>query len=156
MRTFAIYKTELGFFKMEEEDGALVYFKKLHDTQISDFGAPSALSDAAHAQLLEYFAGKRTQFSIPYRLKGTDFQQRVWKALLDIPYGQTRSYKDIAEAVGSPKGSRAVGMANNKNPITVIVPCHRVIGASGKLVGYAGGLEMKEFLLHMEQKGGAR
>ena len=83
-------------------------------------------------------------------MKGTEFQKRVWKALCDIPYGETRSYKQIAQAIGNPKAVRAVGMANNKNPLLVIVPCHRVIGANGQLVGYASGLEKKRFLLQLE------
>ena len=83
-------------------------------------------------------------------MKGTDFQKRVWTALLDIPYGETRSYRQIAVAIDNPKGMRAVGMANNRNPLLIVVPCHRVIGANGSLVGYGEGLEMKEFLLRLE------
>ena len=84
-------------------------------------------------------------------MKGTAFQQNVWRALLEIPYGETRSYKQIAEAIGNPKAVRAVGMANNRNPLLVVVPCHRVIGANGKLIGYAAGIEKKEFLLRLEK-----
>jgi len=91
-------------------------------------------------------------FDFKYDLQGTDFQKKVWHALEQIPYGETRSYKDIATAIGNAKASRAVGMANNRNPITIAVPCHRVIGSSGKLVGYAGGLEMKEKVLELESK----
>ena len=83
--------------------------------------------------------------------KGTEFQQKVWKALQEIPYGETRTYGEIAAAIGNPKAARAVGMANNKNPIGIIIPCHRVVGANGKLVGYAGGMEKKEFLLELER-----
>ncbi len=150
MKKFAIYETKLGYFKMEYDDGNITFFKKIFDESITDFGTKTKLTDKAYTQLLEYFDGKRKQFDVPYKLTGTDFQVKVWSALCDIPYGETRSYKDIAKAVGNEKASRAIGMANNKNPITVIVPCHRVIGANGKLVGYAGGLEMKEFLLNME------
>ncbi len=152
MKNFAVYKTPMGNFKMEYEDGYITFFKKLHEDDISDYGTKNALSDKAYNQLLEYFEGKRKEFDLPYKLYGTEFQKKVWAALCSIPYGETRSYKDIATSVGNPKASRAIGMANNKNPITVIVPCHRVIGASGKLVGYAGGLSMKEFLLDMEKK----
>ncbi len=150
MKNFAIYETQMGYFIMKYEGDCLVYFKKLHEEHIVDFGTKTEFTDRAYNQLLEYFDGKRKDFDLPYKLNGTDFQKKVWSALCDIPYGQTRSYKEIAVAVGNPKASRAVGMANNKNPITVIVPCHRVIGSSGKLVGYAGGLTMKEFLLGME------
>lgn len=103
-------------------------------------------------QLNEYFEGKRKTFDLPLAPDGTAFQQKVWQALQTIPYGETYSYKDIAEAVKSPKGFRAVGMANNKNHIAIIIPCHRVIGANGKLVGYAGGLDIKVKLLEIEEK----
>ncbi len=103
-------------------------------------------------QLGEYFAGKRKSFDLPLLLEGTPFQLQVWKALQDIPYGQTRSYRQIAGAIGNEKACRAVGMANSKNPISIIVPCHRVIGAGGKLVGYGGGLERKAYLLNLEKK----
>ncbi len=152
MENFAIYETKLGYFKMKYDDGNITFFKKIFDESISDFGTKNELTDRAYKELLEYFDGKRKHFDVPYKLNGTDFQKSVWSALCYIPYGEIRSYKDIAIAIGNEKASRAVGMANNKNPITVIVPCHRVIGASGKLVGYAGGLEMKEFLLSMESE----
>ncbi len=152
MTGFAIYETKMGFFKVAYEDGYIIYLKKLHTTSIDDFGMKTSLTDKTCAQLCEYLEGKRKTFDIPYKLEGTEFQKKVWHALCDIPYGQVRSYKDIAIAVGNPQACRAVGMANNKNPMTVIVPCHRVIGASGKLVGYAGGLEMKQYLLAMEAR----
>ena len=102
-------------------------------------------------QLTEYFAGKRQQFDLPLDFAGTEFQQKVWQALLSIPFGETRSYRDIAEQIGNVKAVRAVGAANGKNPISIIAPCHRVVGASGKLVGFAGGLDNKEILLKIEQ-----
>ena len=102
-------------------------------------------------QLNEYFAGQRRQFDLPLDFEGTAFQQKVWQALLSIPFGETRSYKQIAEQIGNPKAVRAVGAANGKNPISIIAPCHRVIGASGKLVGFAGGLENKDILLKIER-----
>ena len=116
-------------------------------------------ADAAHpilqcatTQLAEYFAGQRQVFDVPVAfVSGTVFQQAVWQALLNIPYGQTCSYKAIAEQVGSPKAVRAVGAANGQNPLSIIAPCHRVIGANQKLVGYAGGLDKKQFLLQLEQ-----
>ena len=104
----------------------------------------------AFAQLEEYLAGKRHEFDLPLAPAGTPFQRRVWDALMKIPHGQTRSYRQIAEAADSPKGYRAVGMANNRNPIAVFIPCHRVIGADGSMVGYGGGLEIKEHLLRLE------
>lgn len=103
------------------------------------------------AQLGAYFQGQREVFDLPLNPKGTDFQKKVWLALQQIPYGETASYGEIARAVGTPKGARAVGMANNRNPISIVVPCHRVIGADGKLVGYGGGLEKKIFLLGLEK-----
>ncbi|WP_054948561.1 methylated-DNA--[protein]-cysteine S-methyltransferase [Numidum massiliense] len=102
-------------------------------------------------QLDEYFAGKRCYFDVPIAfLGGTSFQQKVWQELLNIPYGEVRTYKEIAQAVGIPKAVRAVGGANNRNPLSIIVPCHRVIGSNGALVGYGGGLEKKEYLLRLE------
>lgn len=103
-------------------------------------------------QLQAYFNGERQKFDLPLDAAGTPFQLKVWEALRQIPYGETRSYKDIAIAVENPKGVRAIGMANNRNPISIITPCHRVIGTSGKLVGYAGGLHLKEYLLNHETK----
>ncbi|MDY6510636.1 methylated-DNA--[protein]-cysteine S-methyltransferase [Acinetobacter sp. YIM 103518] len=103
-------------------------------------------------QLAEYFAGQRTQFNIPLDFQGTAFQKSVWSELLQIPFGETRSYKQIAESIGNVKAIRAVGAANGKNPISIIAPCHRVIGANGKLVGFAGGLKNKDILLNLESK----
>jgi len=105
----------------------------------------------ARRQLEEYFAGKRREFNLPLAATGTGFQRAVWAALYDIPFAQTRSYIEIARAIQKPTASRAVGMANGRNPISIIVPCHRVIGASGKLVGYGGGLERKQWLLDHEK-----
>jgi len=102
-------------------------------------------------QLEEYFAGQRQQFDLPLDFQGTAFQQQVWQALLNIPYGETRSYKEIAVQLGNEKAVRAVGAANGKNPISIIAPCHRVIGSSGALVGFAGGLDKKQILLSLEQ-----
>ena len=101
-------------------------------------------------QLKEYLAGKRKEFDIPLKLSGTVFQLAVWNVLQTIPYGETRSYREVAEQVGSPKACRAVGMANHRNPIAIIVPCHRVIGADGSLTGFGGGLELKRQLLELE------
>ncbi len=103
-------------------------------------------------QLCEYFAGTRQQFDLPLDFEGTVFQKKVWQALLGIPFGETRSYRDIAEKVGNIKAVRAVGAANGKNPISIIAPCHRVVGVNGKLVGFAGGLNNKEILLGLEKQ----
>jgi O-6-methylguanine DNA methyltransferase len=102
------------------------------------------------AELEEYFSGKRREFSFPLDLRGTDFQRACWRALLAIPYGETRTYADIARAVGKPNAFRAVGMANNRNPIAIVVPCHRVISSDGTLCGYGGGLDVKRKLLERE------
>ena len=109
------------------------------------------LLSMATIQLDEYFQGKRTTFSLPFKLTGTPFQLVVWKELQNIPYGQTTSYKEIAQKINKPKACRAVGMANNKNPLPIIIPCHRVIGSNGKLIGYADGLKLKNYLLELEK-----
>lgn len=111
-----------------------------------------ALRDATR-QLREYFAGKRKQFDLKLAPKGTEFQQNVWHALCDVPYGKTASYGDIAAAVGNPNASRAVGLANGQNPIAIVIPCHRIIGKSGRLTGYGGGLDRKQTLLDLESGG---
>jgi len=121
-------------------------------------GAKSALHDKnnpilaeTERQLCEYFAGKRQSFALPIVFIGTDFQKRVWNALLTIPYGHTKTYKEIAKQIGNERALRAVGAASSKNPISIIAPCHRVIGTSGKLTGFAGGLEKKAILLNLER-----
>ncbi len=106
----------------------------------------------AEQQLTEYFAHKRTCFDLPLDFIGSEFNKKVWNALLTIPYGETRSYGAIAQQIGAPKASRAVGLANSKNPISIIAPCHRVIGANGKLTGFAGGLDAKALLLNLEKE----
>ena len=142
------YDTVLGSVTFVEEDGALLAITT--HRPYKGIEQETALIKEAYRQMSEYLKGERQMFDLPLNPRGTDFQKRVWRALCDIPYGETRSYKQIAEAIGNPKAVRAVGMANNRNPITIVVPCHRVIGADGKLVGYGGGLEMKEFLLRLE------
>lgn len=140
----------IGRLGLGEEDGALV--------RLWFGGLPAGieckytpLMQRGFDELDEYFRGNRRAFTVPLAPKGTPFQQSVWQALCSIPYGETRSYGQIAAQIGNPKGSRAVGMANNKNPLAIFIPCHRVVGANGKLVGYAGGLSVKEILLHTEQ-----
>ena len=121
-----------------------------------DFDVPSQPEEAtplplqACRQLREYFAGERKAFALPLAPAGTEFQKKVWAALRDIPWGETRSYGDIARAIGKPTACRAVGMANGRNPLPIFIPCHRVIGTNGSITGYSGGLEKKRFLLRLE------
>ena len=131
------------FFKYEIEN-----IKKSSNYIIKE----TPLIKKAASQLFEYLNGKRMKFDLPLLKDGTDFQISVWNELLKIPYGETRSYKDIAVAINNEKAVRAVGMANNRNKISIFIPCHRVIGSNKKLVGYGGGLEIKEFLLNLEKK----
>ncbi len=147
---FAIYKYPFGLLKIGYEDTALVLLKKMETA--TDFGQATDFTDRIYAQIIEYLNGKRKMFSLEYKMYGTEFQKKVWEQLLKIPYGETRTYKEIAIAIGNPKACRAVGMANNKNPISIVVPCHRVIGSNGDLVGYAGGLDIKKALLDLERQ----
>ena len=142
------YETGLGSVTFIEEDGALLAISM--QRSLEGVEKETSLTKEAYTQLSEYLKGKRKTFDLPFKMRGTQFQLQVWNALLDIPYGETRSYKQIAEAIGNPKAVRAVGMANNRNPLLIIVPCHRIIGKNGSLVGYAGGLDKKEFLLRLE------
>ena len=141
----------IGKLWLQEEDGALVRVSFQPDAA-SQAEEETPLLGQAKQQLAEYFAGQRQAFDLPLRMQGTPFQQKVWAALREIPYGETRSYGQIAAQVGNPKAGRAVGMANNRNPIAIIVPCHRVIGANGSLTGYAGGLSVKQELLALERR----
>lgn len=151
MERFAYLSSPVGTLTLTEEEGALtgLYFGRL-SRQGQEVLSP-VLEETAR-QLSEYFSGKRREFSLPLSPKGTEFQLRVWRALETIPYGETRSYGDMARLIGSPKACRAVGMANHRNPISIIVPCHRVVGANGSLTGYGGGLDAKRFLLDLEQQ----
>jgi methylated-DNA-[protein]-cysteine S-methyltransferase len=115
-------------------------------------GRDGAVLTEAIGQVGEYFAGERTHFDVPMTFVGTEFQRRVWTALRDIPYGRTVSYGEIARQIGNPAASRAVGLANGRNPISIVVPCHRVVGSTGDLTGYGGGLERKRFLLEFEEE----
>ncbi len=145
------YDTPVGKLWIVEKDSAITcigFEKHSSNALISE----TELIKYAAFQLQEYFEGKRTQFDFPLNPEGTDFQKQVWKELCRIPYGKTCSYKDIAVAVGNPASCRAVGMANHRNPLMIVVPCHRVVGADKKLTGYAGGLDVKEFLLRMESE----
>lgn len=146
------YETEIGKIGIVENGTAItnMYFGDIIPEDVNIEETP--LLKKANKELQEYFSGKRKNFDLPLEAEGTDFQRKVWKALQEIPYGETCSYKDIAENIGNTKASRAVGMANNKNPIFIFIPCHRVIGSNGKLVGYAAGLDVKERLLEMEKR----
>jgi len=148
---YAIYETTLGKILIEYDNENIVgLFRVKEDPK--DFGIKNQLTELVYKEITEYLEGKRKEFTFPFKLSGTPFQKSVWKALCDIPYGETRSYKEIAIAIGNPKACRAVGLANNKNPISIAVPCHRVIGSDGKMVGYGGGLDMKITLLELEKK----
>ena len=149
MAGFAVYESPFGAIRVDYEGNTLVGLRAVASTQ--ERGEPTPLTDEAFRQLQEYFAGERQRFELPYELRGTEFQKKVWVALETIPYGQTRSYRDIARLAGSPRAVRAVGAANGKNPMWIVVPCHRVVGAGGALTGYAGGLEMKRRLLELER-----
>lgn len=151
MEGFIVYKSPVGYLAIKYKGNKVISLKKLV-AKPKDLGTSTQLTDRVIKQLGEYFAGKRKVFAFPYVLEGTEFQKKVWAELEKIPYGETRSYGQIAKAIGNPKASRAVGMANNRNPIVIVVPCHRVIGSTGKLVGYGGGLKMKEALLNLENK----
>jgi len=152
MENYAVYPSRLGDIKITDNGEAVTGIEFSVDGFDRSNAAPSVLSESTIEQLNEYFTGKRTEFDLPLAPDGTEFQKKVWAALKQIPYGQTRSYKDIAKAVGNEKATRAVGMANNKNPIAIVIPCHRVVGADGSLVGYAGGLDMKKSLLELEKE----
>ena len=149
MKGTAIYRSPVGALQLEYEDGEVVSLRKAEEDAAES--EENALTALVFRQLDEYFSGTRRTFDFPCRLHGTPFQQRVWAALRDIPYGETRSYKQLAEAIGQPNACRAVGMANHANPILIVIPCHRVICADGSPGGYAGGAEMKKALLRLEQ-----
>jgi len=152
MKRMLTVQTPIGRLGLVEADNRLTNLYFEHD------GLPSGLAVRetellvkACQQLTEYFSGKRTVFTLPLAPTGTEFQKRVWQVLCRIPYGETLSYQGVAKALGNEKAMRAVGQANNKNPIPIIIPCHRVIGANGALVGYGGGLQIKETLLALEK-----
>ena len=155
---YKIYNFEIGKLAICEENQKIVMVNRVKTENDVDeiiknnVQKETELIKNTRKQLDEYFAGNRKQFDIPIKLEGTDFQIKVWKELLKIPYGETCTYLDIAKRIGNPKAYRAVGMANNKNKIMIIIPCHRVIGSNKKLVGYAGGLDVKEKLLKLEKE----
>jgi len=145
------YDTPFGKMAIATDGKAITHILPEDRIDKSTEKKASPITDKTAKELVEYFDGKRKEFTVPLNPKGTEFQKKVWNALIDVPYGETKTYKDIAIAVGSEKACRAVGLANNKNPIWIIVPCHRIIGASGSLTGYGGGLDMKQSLLDLEK-----
>ncbi len=159
----AQFESPIGSLRVASTDAGLAYLELPHASGRGLGGwlrrcAPGADCVEAFApnrpairQILEYLKGKRTEFDLPLDLRGTEFQRSVWQALLEIPYGEVRSYREIAGAVGRPRAVRAVGAANGSNPVALVVPCHRVIAADGKLGGYGGGLDLKARLLAMER-----
>ena len=143
------YQTAIGSLTFCEEEENITVISSQYQPEIGEEKETETIR-RAYAQIKEYLDGNRKTFDLPLAPKGTKFQKQVWQALSDIPYGQTRTYKEIAVAAGNPKAVRAVGMANNRNPLIVVVPCHRVIGSDGKMIGYAAGVDKKEFLLRLE------
>jgi methylated-DNA-[protein]-cysteine S-methyltransferase len=153
---YKIIESPVGKLKLVASDNALVAILWERDSprrvRLSDMIAKDRhpVLVETERQLSEYFSGKRKEFSIPLDMRGTSFQKDVWEALLAIPFGETRSYGQLAKQLGNPRATRAVGAANGRNPVSIIVPCHRVIGSSGKLTGFAGGLKTKAYLLSLE------
>ena len=146
----AYYESPIGLVEIEATENEVMLVEFAADGKRRTAAGASAALDAAVRQLEEYFRGRRRVFELMLRLEGTEFQGRVWRALLDVGYGETASYGEIARAIGRPRSTRAVGAANGRNPISIIVPCHRIIGSSGALTGYGGGLWRKEWLLRHE------
>lgn len=147
---FWMFDTPLGTMAAGEEDGAMVrlWLPSTPVPRLMPHRTP--LLERAEGQILEYLNGRRQEFDLPLAFAGTEFQRKVWQALREIPYGKTVSYGALAEHIGCPGGAWAVGMANHANPLPILVPCHRVVGAGGQLTGYAGGLELKQALLALE------
>lgn len=143
----AYYKSELGWIEVKGDESGISSILFVEQKQ-KDVSHP--IVEQCIVELDEYFHKKRTEFTVPLQANGTPFQKQVWNALCSVPYGKSASYLDIAEKIGNPKAVRAIGGANSRNPISIIVPCHRIIGKSGKLVGYEGGLWRKEWLLKHE------
>lgn len=157
MKSAYFYETQFGKIGIAENGEAItnVFFKNTVQPQEYETKETELLKKAA-GELHEYLAGERKAFDIPLAPEGTDFEKSVWNALLAIPYAQTRSYAQVSAAIGNPKACRAVGRANGRNPISIFIPCHRVIGANGTLTGYAGGVDMKQALLQIEKEGTCR
>lgn len=152
MNYYTVYESPVGKLRIIENGVGITNIEfPENQRNIMAEEKETPLLKQAIRQLTEYFTGKRKDFDIPLHLNGTVFQMKAWSELRKIPYGETRTYRQIAEVTGNPKASRAIGLANNRNPIPFIIPCHRVIGSNGSLTGYAGGLETKKFLLDLEK-----
>ncbi|MDR3297040.1 MAG: methylated-DNA--[protein]-cysteine S-methyltransferase [Prevotellaceae bacterium] len=151
MENIAYYPSPLGIIKLADSGESLTYIGFTEQSLMPE-SEPSPLAQRCIAQLNEYFAGHRKEFDLPLALSGTDFQTQAWRALASIPYGHTISYGEQAQQLGRPKAVRAIGSANSKNKLSIVLPCHRVVGKNGKLVGYAGGLWRKQWLLDWEKK----
>ena len=145
---YSVITTPIGNIKIEEQDEKITGIS--YTEEMLSYADTHVLKEA-QKQLNEYFEGRRKIFNLPLNPAGTEFQHKVWSALKEIPYGEIRTYKQIAEQIGNPSACRAVGMANHKNPIMIVVPCHRVIGSNGALTGYASGVDIKEKLLDLEK-----
>ncbi|MCB8817675.1 methylated-DNA--[protein]-cysteine S-methyltransferase [Desulfosporosinus shakirovi] len=153
MKNVWYYDYPIGTIGIAEENGALCHVFLRSSKILTGFStAQTPLIREAARQLGEYFDGRRKEFDLPLSLHGTEFQQSVWEALQAIPVGETCSYKDIAVQIGNPRASRAVGTANKRNPVIIIIPCHRVVGQDGSLTGYVGGLPVKQYLLELEKR----
>lgn len=150
-RTYFVYPTPMGRITLAS-DGASITQLVFGAVELEGTNVPTVLTNEAANQVQEYLAGKRKEFDVPLEPAGTAFQKEVWCALGRIPYGETRSYQQVAQMIGNPRAMRAVGGANNKNPLPLLIPCHRVIGVNGDLVGYAAGLKIKRFLLDLEER----
>ncbi|RIY33253.1 hypothetical protein CJP74_02170 [Psittacicella melopsittaci] len=146
---FAVYSCQLGYLKIYYDEHLVVALTL--EEHCSNQGRKTPLTDQVYQQIEEYLAGKRKTFTFAYELRGTDFAKQVWQELQKIPYGQVRSYKQIAQSLGKPNACRAVGNANTQNPLPLVFPCHRVINANGKIGGYAFGVEKKAYLLELEK-----
>lgn len=152
MKNRGYFKSPIGMMCIVEEENFIVGLDFVQDIEnIDEDKERNELIERTKRQLKEYFSGRRRDFALPVKLEGTDFQVKVWKALQTIPYGETRSYGEIAKQIGNPKASRAIGNANHNNHLLLLVPCHRVIGAGGSLVGFGAGLDVKKYLLELER-----
>jgi len=145
------FMTEIGTVHVAEEDGAITDVMLPGERMPAGKVACTPLLKKASVQISEYLQGRRQEFSVPLAPQGSDFAMMVWKEMLKIPYGKVRTYGEMAKAIGRPGAARAVGQACNRNPISILIPCHRVVGAGGKLTGYAGGLDLKDKLLRLEK-----
>ncbi|MGL5752162.1 MAG: methylated-DNA--[protein]-cysteine S-methyltransferase [Paraclostridium sp.] len=146
---YGYYNSSIGLLEIQVEDNKLIALDFVTDTK-KDY-KKSEYVDIVIEQLGEYFNGKRKKFKLNLKTNGTDFQTKVWSQLINIPYGKTISYKELAQNIGNEKACRAVGNANNKNKIAIVIPCHRVVGSNNKLVGYAGGIDKKKWLIELEK-----